>query len=159
MAKANGKIRQDTQETLIDNSTGEITSQRKTLVKYVPYDKFVKIYLEDFSGVFDIGRGDIKVLSYCWKITEYNTGRIYLVKTVKEEMAAEIRIKLESIDNIIYRLVKKNLLLSEGTSVYRLNPNFFWKGEETARAEVLEVVIKYKLTVQTQETVEQDENN
>lgn len=158
MAKVNGKIRQDTQETLIDNSTGEITSQRKTLVKYVPYDKFVKIYLEDFSGVFDIGRGDIKVLSYCWKIAEYNTGRIYLVKTVKEEMAAEIKIKLDSIENIIYRLVKKKLLLSEGTSVFRLNPNFFWKGEETARAEVLEIVIKYKLFTST-ETAEQNENN
>ena len=158
MAKVNGKIRQDTQETLIDNSTGEITSQRKTLVKYVPYDKFVKIYLEDFSGVFDIGRGDIKVLSYCWKIAEYNTGRIYLVKTVKEEMAAEIKIKLDSIENIIYRLVKKKLLLSEGTSVFRLNPNFFWKGEETARAEVLEIVIKYKLFTPT-ETAEQKENN
>ncbi len=158
MAKGNGKIRQDTQETLIDNSTGEITSQRKTLVKYVPYDKFVKIYLEDFSGVFDIGRGDIKVLSYCWKIAEYNTGRIYLVKTVKEEMAAEIKIKLDSIENIIYRLVKKKLLLSEGTSVFRLNPNFFWKGEETARAEVLEIVIKYKLFTPT-ETAEQNENN
>jgi hypothetical protein len=158
MAKVNGKIRQDTQETLIDNSTGEITSQRKTLVKYVPYDKFVKIYLEDFSGVFDIGRGDIKVLSYCWKIAEYNTGRIYLVKTVKEEMAAEIKIKLDSIENIIYRLVKKKLLLSEGTSVFRLNPNFFWKGEETARAEVLEIVIKYKLFTPT-ETAEQNENN
>ena len=158
MAKVNGKIRQDTQETLIDNSTGEITSQRKTLVKYVPYDKFVKIYLEDFSGVFDIGRGDIKVLSYCWKIAEYNTGRIYLVKTVKEEMAAEIKIKLDSIENIIYRLVKKKLLLSEGTSEFRLNPNFFWKGEETARAEVLEIVIKYKLFTPT-ETAEQNEHN
>jgi len=39
-----------------------------------------------------------------------------------------------------------------------LNPNFFWKGEETARAEVLEIVIKYKLFTPT-ETAEQNENN
>jgi hypothetical protein len=106
--------------------------------------------LEDFAGIFDIGRGEIKVLSHCWKITEYNTGRIYLVKTVKEEMSKEISIKLESIDNIIYKLVKKKLLLSEGTSVYRLNPKYFWKGEETARAEVLEIVVRYKLEVEVE---------
>ena len=72
-----------------------------------------------------------------------------MVKTIKEEMSEEIKIKLESIDNIIYRLVKKNLLISEGTSVYRLNPAYFWKGEESARAEALEIVIKYNLTSST----------
>lgn len=145
MGKVHGKIKQEVEEIYLDNTTGETTSSRKTIVRTIPYDKFIKIYLEDFSGIFDIGRGDIKVLAYCWKITEYNTGRIYLVKTIKEEMALEIKIKLESIDNIIYRLVKKNLLLVEGTSVYRLNPEYFWKGDETVRAEILEIVIKYKL--------------
>ena len=150
MGKTHGKIKQSHEETLVDNVTGENMMTKRTIVRNVPYDKFVKIYLEDFAGIFDIGRGEIKVLSYCWKITEYNTGRIYLVKTVKEEMSKEISIKLESIDNIIYRLVKKKLLLSEGTSVYRLNPAYFWKGEETARAEVLEIVIRYKLNVEVE---------
>ncbi len=150
MGKTHGKIKQSHEETLVDNVTGENMMTKRTIVRNVPYDKFVKIYLEDFAGIFDIGRGEIKVLSYCWKITEYNTGRIYLVKTVKEEMSKEISIKLESIDNIIYRLVKKKLLLSEGTSVYRLNPAYFWKGEETARAEVLEIVIRYKLNIEVE---------
>jgi predicted transcriptional regulator len=149
MSKSNGKIQKEFIETQVDSSTGETTTLRKTIVKTIPYDKFIKVYLEDTSGILDIGRGDIKVLSYCWKITEYNTGRIYLVKTIKEEMSEEIKIKLESIDNIIYRLVKKNLLISEGTSVYRLNPAYFWKGEESARAEALEIVIKYNLTSST----------
>jgi hypothetical protein len=150
MGKTHGKIQQSHEETFVDNVTGENMMTKRTIVRNVPYDKFVKIYLEDFAGIFDIGRGEIKVLSHCWKITEYNTGRIYLVKTVKEEMSKEISIKLESIDNIIYKLVKKKLLLSEGTSVYRLNPKYFWKGEETARAEVLEIVVRYKLEVEVE---------
>mgnify|MGYP003408979101 FL=1 len=146
MSKVHGKIRSVIEDSLTDFESGEVKVARKTITKNVPYDKFIKIYLEDFSGFLNIGKGEIRVLSYCWQISEYNTGRIYLVKKVKEEMSAEVKIKIESIDNIIYKLVRKNLLISEGTSVYRLNPKFFWKGDEAERCNVLQVVINYNLS-------------
>ncbi len=146
MSKVNRKIQQVVEDTFVDYQNGDVQATRKTITKNVPYDKFIKVYLEDFSGFLNIGKGEIRVLAYCWEKSEYNTGRIYLVKKVKEEMSYTVKIKVESIDNIIYKLVAKKLLVTEGTSVYRLNPVFFWKGDEAERSNVLQVVVNYHLT-------------
>ena len=160
MSKTHGKIKSVVEDNFVDFESGEVKIARKTITMNVPYDKFIKIYLEDFSGFLNIGKGEIRVLSYCWQISEYNTGRIYLVKKIKEEMSAVVKIKIESIDNIIYKLVRKNLLISEGTSVYRLNPKFFWKGDESERTNVLQVVVNYKLSPDTteEETIIENED-
>lgn len=158
MAKQKKKVIQEVEYGVYDAGTGAYVSGGKHIVRNVPYEKFVKVYLEDFSGLLDIGKGEVKVLTYCWKVSEYNTGRIFLVKKVKQEMANEVGIGADSIDNIITKLTRKKLLINEGSAVYRLNPNLFWKGDEAERAHILRVTVDYKLMPEEkEEEVKRDE--
>jgi hypothetical protein len=144
---------------LLSKETGVIEGD-KLIMKTVPADRFIRIYLEDIGGLLKLTDGEIKILQCIWQICEFNTGKVVLVSSVKKDIEEILEkngsgIKVRSIGNIISSLTKKNILIPvpERTATYLLNPQYFWKGEELERGKVFRLILEYK-----KEEVENDRN-
>lgn len=139
------------QYALVSKETGVVEGD-KLIMKSVPADRFIRIYLEDIGGLLKLTDGEIKVLQCIWQICEFNTGRVVLVSSVKKDIEEILKangneIKIRSISNIISSLTKKEILIPvpERTATYLLNPRYFWKGEEIERGNVFRLILEYKL--------------
>jgi len=106
----------------------------------------IKVYLEDMTPFYKLkGGSEFKVLIALWKRTNWNNEPIYIEKGVRDEIAEEINMKPQSVADTLTRLVKKDLLLKDRRIVYKLNPVYFFKGDDSSRKEIMKVSIHYKL--------------
>lgn len=142
----------ESQNRIVDKETGEQLSLETKIVKTVSIDNFIQIYLEDLAGLFKIDNmSEYKVIIWLWKKSTFNAknsglgNKIFLVKSEKEEIAKETNLSYSRVNNIISELVKKNLLIKLGRSVYVLNPQYFFKGYLTDRPQVIRTIIEYKI--------------
>lgn len=134
------KIREIITE-VADRNTGEILeTDTRTYVRTTKSEDFIQVYLEDLSGLFALnGKIEHNLIVLLWKDTNFNTNKIFLLRTQKEKYALDLNCNIDSINNAIISLTKKQLLLREDRGVYHLNPKFFFKGDTPNR----KVVIKY----------------
>jgi len=134
------------------NEDGTLKSINHTILKSVPRDKFIQVYLEDIRVFMDLpDASSIKVLVNLWKYCTCDTNEIIIVKALKERIADNVGIKLQSVSNIISKLVKKKILIRRNTSIYILNPLYFFKGRDFTRQNLIRLIVEYELT-----DVEQD---
>jgi hypothetical protein len=131
----------------IDKETGEIEEVKRHVRRKIPRDKFAMIYVEEIVGLLEkTSPSETRVLVAILQDLQYNTNKIFLTKGVKERIATETDLKYGTVQNTIYSLNRKKILIRENSSEYLLNPNYFFKGEEIERAKVLKLVIEYHLT-------------
>lgn len=132
----------------IDPTTGEATTVRQEFTTKVNRDNFIQAYVEGIQGILKLNsKTDMKVLIALWTKAEWNTNKIILIKREKEMIAKELRYKNSKIiDNAVARLVRKKILIREDTSVYYLNPNFFFRGTSKERLNAIEFVYKLEIT-------------
>lgn len=137
-----------------DNTTGELDYHKieHTIVKKVSQDDFIQVYLEDLSGLLGIeSLAEFKVLLSLWQKANFNNENsndgnvVYLIKSVKEEIANNTGHSLSRINNTISSLTKKGLLVKKDRSVYWLNPKYFFKGYSKDRIKVVKTVIEYEI--------------
>lgn len=130
----------------VDHKTGEITRHESKFIKKVKSEEFIKIYLEDMAGFMKISSGmEFKVLFWIWKMTGWNNSPIIIDKVIKDEFANTLGIKTQSVSDTLSRLVKKNILIKNARLRYSLNPTYFFKGDDKAREEILDLHIQYKI--------------
>lgn len=133
-------------EEIIDGETGELQKQVRRYSKSIQKDRFMMVFLEDMTGMLSLDSAiEIRVLAQLWKRSEFDTNRIYIVKSVKAEIAEELNYKFASVQNTVSKLTKKNLLIREAQSTYYLNPTYFFKGSDIARASSIDLHISYQL--------------
>ncbi len=114
-------------------------------------DSFMRIFLEDISGCLKITRADdFKVLLSLWKRSEWNTGRVVVIRSIKDQIAKEIGEGKSNqiVSNSMARLHKLNILIREDTGIYYLNPNYFFKGYDTELGKTKEYVFSLKYRVE-----------
>jgi len=108
--------------------------------------KFIQVYLEDISIIMDLkDASSIKVLLNLCKYCTYNTNEIIIVKALKERIAENTGIKLQTVSNIISNLVKKDILIKRARSIYFLNPFYFFKGRDFNRQKLIRLIVEYEL--------------
>ena len=94
---------------------------------------YVKLYLKDMMYLCDLPPRQYQVMLYLLKRATYaNDGnmQILIPSGLKKMMMEDLGIKSrQSIDNIISKLNKANIIYRVATSVYRLNPYLFGRGE------------------------------
>lgn len=136
----------ETFEQIIDKESGEEITSRRVIKQTIAREKFMAIYLQDASGYLEIeSTVHFKVLFALWQLAEFDTNELILIKSKKEEIAAKLEYAYKTVDNAITQLAKKQIIIRKNTSVYYLNPKFFWKGSEIARSKALEVVLQYNI--------------
>jgi hypothetical protein len=146
MAMAKKKNNSFTKETthIIDHDGGEILRSEIITRKRVTADKFVQLYLDDFGALMGIeGEGEYRLILWCAKNMNYDTNEVIIVNALKKRIAAECDLSPYTINNAVSALVTKNLLLRKDTSIYMLNPNYFFKGKIDDRAALIRTVEYY----------------
>ena len=104
-----------TDTRIIATEDGEVVRQEIDVYKIVSgKDSFMRVFLEDISGCLRITRADdFKVLLSLWKLSEWNTGRVVIIRSIKDQIAKEIGEGKSSqvVSNSIARLHKLNILI------------------------------------------------
>lgn len=150
------------------DETGVVLAESVKIVKKVTADQFMQVYLQDVSGLLSIdSAGEFKVLLWLWQNSKFydpdtkshaiESNKIILVKAVKEEIAAKLDISVSRVNGIIISLVKKNLLIIIGRSVYTLNAKYFFKGYSKHRESIVQAVIEYQVDNRNRTLDENDE--
>lgn len=133
-------------EQVVSIETGEMVEEKRLYKRRVEKEKFMIVYLESMSGILKIDSPiEYKVLLTLWEMSEYESNRIILVKSIKQEIADKLNYVFKTVENAISRLSKKGLLVKKDTAVYYLNPKYFFKGSEIARANAIKVIFDFKL--------------
>lgn len=130
---------------VVDES-GTVLRHEKRFVQTVKQEEFIKFYLEDMSGLMKInGIVEMKVLMWLFKLTGWNNEEVVLDKSKKKLIAEYAEVKIQSISDALTRLVKKELLLKGERLYYKLNPEYFFKGEDSVRENIMKVHIEYNI--------------
>lgn len=144
-----------TDTRIIATEDGEVVRQEIDVYKIVSgKDSFMRVFLEDISGCLRITRADdFKVLLSLWKRSEWNTGRVVIIRSIKDQIAKEIGEGKSSqvVSNSIARLHKLNILIREDTGIYYLNPDYFFKGYDNEINKTKEYVFSLKYRVERDE--------
>lgn len=144
MAKKKNNFFSKESTHIIDREDGEILRSEIITRKRVTADKFVQLYLDDFGALMGIeGEGEYRLILWCAKNMNYETNEVIIVNALKKRIAAECNLSSYTINNAVSALVSKNLLLRKETSIYMLNPNYFFKGKIEDRVALIRTVEYY----------------
>jgi DNA-binding MarR family transcriptional regulator len=139
---------------IIDSETGEVLQQEVStkVIKRVAQEDFIQVYLEDLAALLNVTAiSEIRVLMVLWRMASFNKendkagNRIVLVKPIKEEIATELNLTAGTIDNILRKLLNKNLIIKIDRTIYTLNPQYFFKGYMKDRLKVVKTIIEYHI--------------
>jgi len=129
---------------IVDRQDGQIFRTEIITRKRVTADKFVQLYLDNFGALMGIeGEGEYRLILWCAKNMNYDTNEVIIVNALKKRIAAECDLSPYTINNAVSALVSKNLLLRKDTSIYMLNPNYFFRGRIEDRAALIRTVEYY----------------
>lgn len=132
-------------ENTITAETGELTARKWITRQDVSRQNFVIMYLDDLSKLNQLSPASTKLLQALCIYLEYDTNEFYLNPARKQELVKYTGLKLETINQGITKLFKKNLLIRINTGTYQMNPKLFFKGSEMTRAKYLELTIRYEI--------------
>lgn len=90
--------------------------------------KYVKLYMEDISRLYQLTNSQINVLLSSLKLVEYGTNVMMLNKFNKNKISKETGLSDAVIRNSITKLTKINVFKRIDTGVYQLNPYIFGSG-------------------------------
>ena len=122
----------------IDATTGEVQTITKSYsIKKKKSEDFFFVFLSGLNAIISLTRpSDIKILTCLCDKAEFNTGRVKLTPTDREEITKKLNIKSQAFSNSLTRLRKSGLV--EGTKgEYVVNPQCFWKGTTDERERLL----------------------
>jgi len=114
-----------------DFETGEIrTETNKKIIKKQHTPEFVMLFVGGVDKLTNanLSKGEHKTLSQLLKYTIKNRNMLLINKKTKEMMANDSKLKFNTVDQSIRKLITKNMILKED-SMYYLNPDIFGKGD------------------------------
>ena len=126
----------DENGTVIDEQTIKHKYLAATKERFfIGYVSLLSVMAKELTGP------EIKV--YAWMLNKYNSGTtIGMVKGIKQEMSADIGIKLGTIDNALSGLCAKSMIYSTGKAMYKMNPRYAYKGPTAERNKALKYMLE-----------------
>lgn len=131
----------------IDADSGEIHEVERHYTKVTDRRYFMMVYLENMASVFKIKSPvQLRVLLWLWQVSEFETNKVFIIKSVKEEMAKELDYNYKTVENAVSQLSKTKMLIRRDRGTYYLNPDHFFKGSEIARSKAVKVIFSYQFS-------------
>lgn len=131
----NGRIKVlEKNSTFLNPVTGEIQTQQQSVVlKTKRREKFMLLYVENFSMFVNLNKRTQEVLAMILaKKVTYGTNEVVLDSFFRRKLSEELQTSGQVITNSISELVKKQVLQRKklgGSYQYHLNPFLFGQGE------------------------------
>ena len=124
--------------TTIDKDTGEHLSSEIIVRKRVSAEEFLQVYLDDFGALMGVkGEAEFKIILWIGKNMNYETNEIILVMPIKKRIVSETELSLHTINNAIFSLTKKGIMIRIDDSIYMLSPKMFFKGRIEDRLKLI----------------------
>lgn len=124
-----------TERMVFNKETGELIEHTEDKYKVVSIEpNYVKLYIDTMSCFLtgeEVGMETNLLLEMAKRMTYANDAapnQVAMVGSIKEGIAKQLDTSISSIDVILNRLVKKDLVRRVGRGVYELNPIIFAKG-------------------------------
>lgn len=122
-------------ETVADYNTGEVKETIETKVEIVGVEpKFVKMYLKDIEGLYQLSRTDTALLYELLKIMRYEDNAVALNVGIKDSICATINKQTEtmmdrnSFNVYLSRLCGRGIIMKVSKGNYQVNAFLFGKG-------------------------------
>ena len=123
------KMFKNTETHTYNSETGEVLSQSKISTYSIEKEPdYVNLYLHDICKVYGLEPAHSKVLTALLRFMNYQN-MIVLLKPIKEMIAMELNISLNTLERAIVVLAKENILIRTHQSIYVVDPNLFGKGK------------------------------
>ena len=133
------KLQQIVQREIVDSQTGEVVKidSSRTFTTKVTEDSFYMTFIDYISPLFGLKpEGAKNLLIWMCQHAEFNTGKVSLTTADRKEIHTTLGLATNSISNYLKTLKTLKLISGENGS-YLINPQIFWKGDLTARKDLL----------------------
>ncbi|MDP3119325.1 MAG: replication/maintenance protein RepL [Sulfuricurvum sp.] len=114
-----------------DLTTQEATHLTETVTKSIRVESeepYIKVYTRDIHKLYDLAPMHSKFLYEFFSMADWNTHELQISGGKKAELALKYNTTKATIDNVISKLTKKDIIIKKGTGLYILNPYLFGKG-------------------------------
>ena len=117
--------------TTTNEATGEVVEvvdKKSGFIKHSKTDDFVMTFTKTIGYMKNLTKGEI-LLSLALLKYVNNSNEVILNAEIKKRISQEFDMKVNSINQHLTELKKKNVLISTGTGVFLLNAHLFGKGK------------------------------
>ena len=123
--------------TYVDKNTGEVLTVHKEFSIKVKQDEFIMFYVKSLASLFEIPQGkELYTFILLSTIAEYNTGEVNISAAKRKLLCEQLNVTSTQFSNHLKTLNKLGLI-SGTKGLYYINPEIFWKGENSVRNEYL----------------------
>lgn len=139
------RVKNITQEIVVDKATGEILTEHVTSQNFIDKGSeppFIKLYLDDLILLNDLPTKSSAIL---WELLRNMTydNEIALNSYKKKKIIETLDIKMSTLNNALSSFVKKEILYRVGSGTYMPNPYLFARGYWEDVAD-LRMIVNYK---------------
>lgn len=128
----------------IDYTTGEVKSSTWIRGTKLTNESFVRTYLGDIGALAKCSGSEMSIVLCCLKYVEWETNEILLTPQRRKDVAECGNHTMNTVNNGLSRLVKKNIFIRhEGKLV--LNPKLFFFGSDLGKTKLFELKLQYEL--------------
>ena len=125
----NMKLAYQKTKSEINNETGEVNKETETNVIRLPQEPpFVKMYINDLCSIKGVSNADQDLLRHLLARLDYE-GYITLNTRIRDRLCELLDIKPKTLRNRLTVLVKSELIAPVCRNEYRVNPDYFAKGD------------------------------
>jgi hypothetical protein len=126
---ASKKVLQVVETHLVDHTSGTVTESTTEQVVRLPAEPpYVKLYLEDLGRLLDLPAGPRDILYSLARKMDYD-GIISLTAAGRQRIAEAHGLKIQTLNNYLSTLVKRDVLKLIGRGEFEMNPDLFAKGD------------------------------
>lgn len=126
--------------SFVDQESGEVVlleTKKLHKIQTKSEDRFFQVYYETLASFYDLRyTDDLKLLIKLAQLAEWNTGKVLLPSSIREEICTELMIHTTNLSKSLKRLKEKDLIQGE-RGVFVINPSVFWKGDKDVREKQL----------------------
>ena len=128
----------------VNHATGEIIEESSfSMVKFPQEPEYVKMYIKDLCAITSVNDSDQALLRHLLLRLDYE-GFVLLSTRIRNSMARSLSITNKTLRNRLNNLVKADLIKPIARNEYRVNPNYFARGNWKS---VCEQRLAYSMTI------------
>ena len=129
--------------------TGELIESTVAVItkKKLSKKSFIKTFSEDISLLCKCSKAESSVIWCCLQFIDYRTNEILLTSNRRKEIAIKSDITINTVNQSISKLKKKNILIFDNGKLF-FHPDLFISCNEETAAKVYELTIRYELNTE-----------
>ena len=129
------------QTSYVNQETGEVIEQTTKKVyrsKIENPEHFIRMFAEHAAIFYGLKPDTAKiVLVWLSQNADWNTGKVLLTTSRREQLCKELQIKPQTLSNALCALKKQKCITGE-KGEFIINPHLFWKGSDESKRELLQ---------------------